>query len=192
MGALIKYLVGEVSPISIVLVRFAIGLLIILFFSHNISLIRRSLKNKELILGSLFFTGNVVLFAFGIQYTSLIMGQLLYVPTALIVAIIGYLFLKETINRAQVIGLILAFSGVSLLIYESLKTSDVFSFGTPLGNALIGAAVLSWSFYTVISRKSSKQYKPKEITLINFIGASAVMAIAFPFLKNQSKRSKFW
>lgn len=176
-GALVKYLVEMTTPLTVVAARFVVAVILISPFLLRAPLFKKALKNKHLIFGSVFFTANIALYAIGIQYTSLIMGQLLYVPTALIVAIIGYIFLKEKLNRQQITGLLLALIGMSILIIGSIKTSDVLSFGTPLGNILIGIGVLSWSAYTVISRKNSHTFKPEEITFINFSCASAITAI---------------
>ncbi len=176
-GAVVKYLVEQVLPVTIALDRLIIGLALLLPFVFKNSLIKKTLRNKELLVASIFFTSNILLYAYGIQHTSLIMGQILYVPTGLVVAIISFIFLKENISREKLISLGVALAGMGILLYGSIKTSDVFTFGKPLGNVLIILAMLSWSTYTVMSRKSSKLYKPLEITFVNFLLASVISAI---------------
>lgn len=186
-GAIVKYLVETNSPIIITFGRMILGLVILSFFLYKTSLIKSTFRNKYFYLTSLFFFGNAALYAFGIGSTSLIMGQLLYVPTSLIVAILAYFLLREKLNREKIIGLILAIIGLSILIIGSAKTSNILSFGTPLGNAIIGIAVLSWSAYTVLSRKLINKYSSSQITYINFFYASILSFILLPFfLKNNN------
>ncbi len=110
------------------------------------------------------------------------MGQLLYLPSALVVAVIGYIFLKEKLDRSQITGLIMAIFGMSILFWGSVQTSDILSFGKPLGNIVIGIAMFSWAFYTVVSRKVSLKYKPMQIALVNFLFTLVSSIFVFVFM----------
>lgn len=191
VGTLVKFLVNEIPPLSVVADRFILGLLFILPFTFRYDLLKKFKKDKFLLLGSIFFSLNVILYATGIQFTSLIMGQLLYVPSSIVVALIGYFFLKEKVNSYQIIGLMLSLFGMSILIYGSITTSNILSFGKPLGNFLIFLAMISWSTYTVFSKKNSNKFTPNEITLSNFLTASIVSVAAFPIV-NLFSASKFY
>lgn len=185
VGTLVKLLVVHLDPLTIVATRFFLGLLIIAPFTFKKQLIRRLISDKFLISAGILFSLNVIFFAIGIQYTSLIMGLLLYVFTPLIVAIIGYIFLKEKLTNNQIVGLLLSLVGISILIWNSFKTADIFSFGKPLGNFLIGIAVLSWSLYIVISRKNTRKFNPWEITFTNFVMACIISILALgPLIAN--------
>jgi len=182
-GGLVKLLDLQYPPIAIVLSRFFAGAVILSIFFLRKQFVRAVLKNKYLVLSGLLFTTNATLYTFGIPYTSLIMGQLLYVPTAIVVAVIGYIFLKEKLDRAQIIGLIVALVGMAILFWGSVQTSDILSFGKPLGNILIGIAMFSWAFYIVVSRKLSHKYSAMQITLVNFLVASLFSLFAFILMK---------
>ncbi len=185
VGALVKLLVVYLDPLTIVAIRFFLGLLIIAPFAFKRQLLRKLVSDKFLASAGVLFSANVIFYAIGIQYTSLIMGQLLYVFTPLIVAIVGYIFLKEKLTGNQVIGLLLSLIGMSILIWGSFRTADIFSFGKPLGNLLIATAVLSWSLYTVISRKNARHFNPREITFTNFIMACTISIFALgPLIAN--------
>lgn len=181
-GGLVKLLDMQYPPIAIIASRFFIGVVIMSIFFLRKRFIQTAIKNRYLILCGLLFTANATLYTFGIPYTSLIMGQLLYVPTAIVVAVIGYIFLKEKLDRAQIIGLFMALLGMSILFWGSVQTSDILSFGTPLGNILIAIAMFSWAFYIVISRKLSHKYTAMQITLVNFLVASLFSLLAFIFM----------
>ncbi len=171
-AALIKFTGQEFSPIIITLFRFALAFLIIL----PIAIIRKiglPRQNKKLFfLANLVFTSNVILFAIGIQKTSIIMSQIIYLTTPILVAIIGFVFLKERVSKKQLIGLATSLVGIAILFDGSLTTRDILSFGTPIGNLLVVIGVVCWAFYLVISRKVGKNYSAFTITFYNFLAAT--------------------
>ena len=107
------------------------------------------------------------------------MGQLIYVPTAIMVALLGYFFLKEKLSAKEIIGLILSLAGILYLILGSFKTKDVLSFGTPLGNFLVIIALFSWAFYLILTRAISKNFKPLTIIFIDFAISGLISSIFF-------------
>lgn len=178
-AALIKYAGAKISPIDLVFFRSAIAAVAIAPFVNKKELIKFKNDPKILSLAGVLFAGNWILFAYGIQKTSVIMGQLIYVPTALIVALLGYFFLKEKLNTKEAIGLILSLVGILYLILGSLKTNDVLSFGTPLGNFLVVIALFSWASYLVLTRKISNSFKPLSIIFIDFVVSGLISGIFF-------------
>lgn len=177
---LIKFTVGFFPPITLVVLRSLLAAFFIapIVFQKKLFVLKE--KRKTLFLANILFAANWLFFAFGIQHTTVIMGQLTYLPTAVIVAIISYLFLKEKLTKKQIIGLILAIAGMLYLIYGSYSTKEVLSFGTPSGNFLVILGLFSWSFYTVISRSISKIYTPLAITFFNFVVAFVLSLILLP------------
>ena len=177
--ALIKYAGARISPIDLVFFRSAIAAVAIAPFINKKELTKFKNDPKILSLAGLLFAVNWILFAYGIQKTSVIMGQLIYVPTALIVALLGYFFLKEKLNTKEAIGLVLSLVGISYLILGSFKTEDVLSFGTPLGNFLVVIAMFSWAFYLILTRAISKNFKPLTIIFIDFAISGLISSIFF-------------
>lgn len=167
-GALIKYSLYEFPPLVLVFLRAFLATL----FLYPITLVmkRKLVVKKEirlLILTNIFFALNWILYAYGIEKTSLIMGQIIYLPTAIIVAILSYFFLNEKLSKMQLIGLTLTVSGLSILIYNSVLTGNVLSFGEPIGNFIIVIGLFAWSLFTIISRKISKHYSTLTLTFTN-------------------------
>lgn len=178
---LIKFTLNYFPTISFVASRALLSSLILLpFIYHELAKIKPK-QAKYLILSSVFFAGNWLFFAMGIQRTSVIMGQLIYLPTAPVVAIIAYLALREKLTKEQLLGLTTTIIGLAILTYGSIKSQDVLSFGTPIGNFLIVCGLLSWSLYTVTSRKISAIYKPQVIIFFNFIITTLITLLLFPF-----------
>lgn len=177
-AALVKSALSEFPPSLLVFLRFTLAFLIMLPFIMKSRIRIKPGSLRDILFAGLAVSGNVLFFALGVGYTSIIMSQLIYLPSALIVALIGYFFLKEKLSKNQIIGLFITMIGMGVLVRGSLATHDVFSFGTPIGNATVGLALLSWSYYLIISRKLSKTYSPFVITFFNFV---IISLVSLPF-----------
>ncbi|MCR4324904.1 MAG: DMT family transporter [Candidatus Curtissbacteria bacterium] len=184
---LIKHAVEIFPPMSFIFLRGILSSILILPFAY------KEIKNpkphkKLLFISTLLFAANWVFFALGIQRTTVLMGQAIYIPTGIIVAIIGFIFLKEKLTREQISGLVITLLGLSVLIVGSVKGQDLSSVGTPLGNLLVVGGLLSWASFTVVSRKISAYYSTFGLTIINF-ATTAVLALAIMPLVGESPTS---
>lgn len=180
-AALVKFTTNQFQPVVFVFLRSLIAVLILLPFVFSDKVLKKAnFLDKRLIFPSLLFAFNWILFAIGLQYTSVIMSQLIYVPSSLIVAFIGYLFLREKLSFEQIAGLALTIVGVLILILGSVITRDQLSFGSPLGNFLIILGLFSWSVYLVSSRRISKTYTPLTITFFNFAVSAFAALLLLP------------
>ncbi len=176
----VKFALMDFQPITLVLIRAMFSAILIApFIVKKIKFKKQTFK--YLISANILFAINWIFFALGVGRTSVMMSQIMYVPTALIVAIIGYIFLKEKINREQVYGLVLTITGISFLIANSITDQRVVSFGSPFGNLLIGIGMIAWAGYLVLTRKVSVDYSPEEIIFSNFLVAIPVSLIFIPF-----------
>lgn len=175
---LVKYAVSQFPPITLVFLRATLCALIILPFVLKE---KPKFTDKRLYFAGILFAANWILFAFGIQRSSIIMSQALYIPAPIIVAILGFIFLKEKLSKNHVIGLFLSLVGISLLLFESVGAQDIVSFGTPFGNLLVTCAVLTWSLYLIVSRRISKDYSPLTIIFYNFITSFFASLLLLPF-----------
>ncbi|OGD93717.1 hypothetical protein A2697_01885 [Candidatus Curtissbacteria bacterium RIFCSPHIGHO2_01_FULL_41_44] len=177
---LIKFTLDYFPTITFVALRAILAALLILPFVCK-GLFRLKTKQiKYLFYANALFAGNWLFFAMGIQKTTIMMGQIIYLPTALIVAIIAYIFLKEKLTKDQIFGLFITLLGFLMLTYGSVVSQDVLSFGTLAGNLLVVAGLLAWSFYTVVSRKISSIYDPQVITFFNFAVTALIALILIP------------
>lgn len=173
----VKLTVLEIPPILTVFLRFFFAMIVLAPFALRSKFVFRKNYLGYILLTGLMFTANVTLFAIGMQHTSVIASQVIYTPTGLVVALLGYLFLREKLTKHQIIGLVFSILGMAILIWGSLETQDVRSFGKPTANLLIVIALFFWSSYLVLSRKLSNIYSPFLITSISFVLASL---ISFP------------
>lgn len=94
-------------------------------------------------------TLNQFLYLYGMKYTTAANGALLYAATPIFVLLLSRLILKEEITLRKLSGIILAFMGVTIVIFEhGISASAEFTFG----NIVILIAVITWALYTILGK----------------------------------------
>lgn len=181
-----KYVVLELPPSVAAALRFTLAFLVLLVF-----LIAKEGRNawvhpKDwLLLWAAALTGIVfynLFFFTGLIYTSPINGSLLVATGPVITTIISGLFLKEQINRRQILGLFLSIVGVIIIISRgSWDTLLKLSFNR--GDLLIACAVIGWSLYTIIGKATAKHWSSLlSTTYACGLGALILWVVALPQL----------
>lgn len=189
-AASIKFTLGDFPPMVLVFLRGLLAAILLapVIYIHPEKFTVKKEK-KLLLISGLLFALNWILFAYGIQRTTIIMGQLLYLPTPIIVGIVGYFTLREKLTKDQIIGLIITILGMVILTRGTIASKDTTSFGEPLGNFIIFLGLLSWSLYTITSRKISGIYSPLHLTFINLLIVTLISSVILMF--GQEARQNF-
>lgn len=155
-----------ISPMELIAYRFltaAITITILWAFG----LIKLNYKGKKILpLILLSLCEPVVYFIFetyGIKYTSSSLSGLMIALIPVVVTALSALFLHERPTVYQLLFIILSVFGVIFII--------LYTGGDSHNTSLIGfiyllGAVLSAGFYSILSRKSSLEYSPFEITFV--------------------------
>lgn len=125
---------------------------------------------------------NQGLFLYGMKYTLAAHGALLYAATPIMVLCLSCLWLKERPSALKIVGIAIGFAGVLLVLFE--KGIDL-SGQTLKGDILIFFAVLTWSLYTILSKKMLQKYQPLQVTGYSLmLGALFFLPIGFlPILR---------
>jgi len=153
--------VKEVSPITVVWLRFGMGVIIL-----GIAVAVR----KEFALPSKTEWGYFALLGFlgitwhqWLQSTGLVTAQAsttawIVATTPIFMALLGWLILKENLTWGQGAGIMLATLGVILVVSNGAVIS-IFSsnFGTP-GDYLIMISALNWAVFSALSRRGLKKH----------------------------------
>ncbi|MBT3190600.1 MAG: DMT family transporter [Anaerolineae bacterium] len=153
--------VKEVSPITVVWLRFGMGVIIL-----GIAVAVR----KEFALPSKTEWGYFALLGFlgitwhqWLQSTGLVTAQAsttawIVATTPIFMALLGWLILKENLTWGQGAGIMLATLGVILVVSNGAVRS-IFSsnFGTP-GDYLIMISALNWAVFSALSRRGLKKH----------------------------------
>jgi drug/metabolite transporter (DMT)-like permease len=174
-----KRALGVASPLMLLsfryLAAFFVMSLLIVF-----KLIKVNYKNKSMgWLLLLALVEPVIYFFFetyGLQYTASSVGGLMIALIPIAVTILAAYFLKEVPSIKQIACIIMSVAGVVLIVIINSSSS---SGNSALGVFLLLGAVLSAAFFTIISRKISRDFTPIEITyFMMFLGALCFTGIS--------------
>ena len=137
-----KAVVGEVDALTLTLLRNVIsvgGFYSILIVRGTSVRIEKKYQRSIFILGFLIVL-NQYLYLYGLKYTTAANGALLYALTPIFVLILSRFSLTEKITFQKLLGIILAFIGVTVVIFErGISTSAEFAFG----NIIILLAIIT-------------------------------------------------
>ncbi len=156
-----KVALRDVSPTTVVWLRFAIGVIIL----GGAVVARRQLAPVTLREGGYFallgFIG--ITFHQWLQSNGLVTAQAtttawIVASTPVFIALLGWLTLKEKLGRTQVGGIALAALGVLLVVSKgNLSTLAAGNFGAP-GDFMILASAPNWALFSALSRRGLGRY----------------------------------
>ena len=153
-----KVVVRDIDPLTLTMLRSALAALVLVAFmavrGRRFSFARED-RRTIVLLSILAIPVNQFLFLCAMKYTTPANASLLYGATPALVLILSAARGSEVITGRKVSGIILAFSGILLVVFErgvDLRSSYTF------GNILLLLAVIAWAFYTVLGRPMIIKY----------------------------------
>lgn len=175
-----KLAIGEIAPMTLVLLRWIGALLVILPFAlpqvKKDWAVIKSTWGWFLVYGGLGFALFNVLFYVATNYTSAINIALIQAAIPMVILLVNWLVYRQALAFAQVIGLLMALLGVLFIVtrgdWAVLQTLQF-----NVGDMMMLLAALCYSIYSITLR-----YKPM-VSWLSFIFVSGVFAllIAIPF-----------
>jgi drug/metabolite transporter (DMT)-like permease len=156
-----KVALKDISPITIVWMRFAMGLIIL-----GLAVILRkqfALPNKNewgyfALLGFLGITFHQWLQSNGLKTSEASTTAWIVATTPVFMASLGWLILKEKLSGIKTLGIVLAFVGVLLVVSDGdLASISIGKFGAP-GDVLILISSVNWAVFSALSRRGLKTY----------------------------------
>ncbi len=158
-----KVLLTEgLSPEDILFYRFGLSYVFICFLGKQ-RLFSKTLKDEFVFFllgifgGSLYFLAENT----ALKITLVSNVALLVCTAPLLTAILSHLFLKgERLNKPLIYGSLIAFLGVSMVIFNGQFILAV----NPLGDFLSIVGALSWALYTILLKQISNRYTSVFIT----------------------------
>lgn len=162
-----KIAVGQISPISVVWIRFAIGIPIL----FAAVLMRKQFafpKGTEWLyfslLGLLGIAFHQWLQSNGLQTSEATTTAWIVATTPAFLSILGWLVLKEKLTLIQTSGIILAMVGVIVVVSKGDFTSlSIGKFGAP-GDVLILISSVNWAVFSILSRRGLKDHLSTRMT----------------------------
>jgi drug/metabolite transporter (DMT)-like permease len=156
-----KVVLRDISPVTIVWMRFAMGVIIL-----GIAVTARkqfALLNKKewpyfALLGFLGITFHQWLQSNALQTSEASTTGWIVASTPVFMAILGWFVLRERLGWVKIIGILLAFLGVLVIVYDGdLRTISLRSFGKP-GDILVLISAVNWTVFSVLSRRGLKNH----------------------------------
>ncbi|MBI4130503.1 EamA family transporter [Candidatus Roizmanbacteria bacterium] len=167
-GVVIKATLVYIPPFTFLFWRFV--MICMVTIPWYIWYIRKHhLKFKDMLpLTFLGYLGVTVYLAFvfeGFERTTALDGTLLGAITPIFIIILGVVLLKEKITKKEKLGLALVMIGSLITIIQPLLENHTFPVQNLLGNVLILAGGIIWSFFVFFSKRNFKHVSPLLITL---------------------------
>lgn len=151
-----KIALREVSPATIVWIRFGMGTVIlgiVVFARKQFAIPEKSEWLYFAMLGFLGVTFHQILQATGLQTAKATTTAWIVATTPVFIAILGWLALKERLNGMQVIGMLLAMFGVLLIVSKGNLSALFTGEEGTFGDFLILISSVNWAVYTILSRR---------------------------------------
>jgi len=151
-----KIALREISPATIVWIRFGIGTLILGAAVYARKQFALPEKNEWLyftLLGFLGVTFHQWLQATGLQTAKATTTAWIVATTPVFIAILSWLVLKEKLTRVQIGGIALAACGVLLVVSGGDVSALITGEEGTFGDMLILISSLNWAAYTILSRR---------------------------------------
>jgi len=151
-----KIALREVSPATIVWLRFAMGVVILglaVFSRKQFAWPEKSEWLYLALLGFLGVTFHQWLQATGLQTAKATTSAWIVATTPVFIAILGWLALKEKLNWIQTCGIAAAAFGVLLIVSKGNISALLTGAEGTFGDLLIFISSLNWAVYTILSRR---------------------------------------
>lgn len=162
-----KIAVGQISPVSVVWLRFAMGIPILMLAVFMRGQFAFPKGGEWLYFALLGFLG--IAFHQWLQSNGLITAQAattawIVATTPAFIAILGWLALKEKLTFIQNLGIALAMLGVLMVVGKGdFASLAVGQFGTP-GDFLILISAVNWAVFSILSRRGLREHPSTRLT----------------------------
>jgi drug/metabolite transporter (DMT)-like permease len=129
------------------------------------------------VIGNVFYQ---VTFIIGIDFTLSANAAVMLGTIPVWVALFSHLFTDEKISRINALGVLLAFTGVFLIIAGG-KNEPSFASKTFIGDLICVLASMFWAIYTILSKRFLRDYTPLQYSsLMSILGAFILFLIGLP------------
>ncbi len=177
-----KIAVGEISPIAVVWLRFAMGIPI-LFAAVAMRKQFAFPKGKEwlyfALLGFLGISFHQWLQSNGLKTAQATTTAWIVTTSPAFIAVLGWLVLKEKLNLLQSSGIALAMVGVLVVVSKgNFANISIGNFGT-IGDFLILISAVNWAVFSILSRHGLKTHPSTRLTFWVMTIGWLITSVAF-------------
>ncbi len=162
-----KIAVGQISPISVVWIRFAMGIPILFLavaMRKQFALPKRREWLYFALLGFVGISFHQWLQSNGLQTSQATTTAWIVATTPMFIAIFGWLALKEKLTPVQAFGILLSTLGVLVVVSKGdFAALAIGQFGAP-GDVLILISSVNWAVFSILSRHGLKNHPSTRMT----------------------------
>ena len=166
----------EISPVSLTFFRWAFAVLPLLAIAWLIERPDWRVALREwpvhLLQSALGLTGYTLLLYAALGLTGAVNAAVISAINPATIALAAAIFLHERLGRVQVLGLVVAFIGVTVVL-TSGDVGQILEQGFGVGDLLVIGSVLAWTVYSLISRRL--ETPPITATAVQAVFAVATM-----------------
>jgi drug/metabolite transporter (DMT)-like permease len=180
----VKYLLNDLSPVNLILVRFITGSLILfllLFFLEDVKVPSRDMWRLTL-LGAVGVALYQFLFTFALKYTSAVNVGILINMSPIYGGFLSGLFGYERLMKKRIFAIAVGFAGVYILMTKG--DWKFFMQGDVAGTVLALFASLSWALYTILSKPLLEKHSPLKVTAYSMAAGSVLLGFFVPAFFN--------
>ncbi len=158
-----KAALSEIHPVTLIVLRFALGLGVLILAVWQARTFRR-ITRRDLfllaVLGTLAIAVHQGLQATGLLFTSASNMAWLVAMQPVFTAILAWLFLAEVFGIVKIAGLVIAFAGAILVVTKGVFSPDALRLPGTLGDLLALASALNWTIFSVASKPMLRRLPP--------------------------------
>ncbi len=178
-----KIALREVAPLTVILLRFGIGLVVLLSVvaaRHEFKLPRRGDLGWLIVLGLNGITIHQLLQANGLETTSALNSGWIVALIPVFSALLAWLVLRESFGWLKVFGLVLALFGALLVISRGQLGHGLAGIPATPGDFLMLLSAPNWAIFTVLSKRLMGRFSPA--LMLTYVMAFGWLAILPLFL----------
>lgn len=176
----VKFLLLELSPVNLILIRFFAGSILLFFLLLFLDDVKISLRDFLLfcLLGLTGITVYQFFFTYGLKNTSAVNAALILNTSPIYGGLLSSLFGFEKLTRRQAAGIAGGFAGVYIIVTKGTLIPGGGGLG---GDFLMVLASILWALYTVLSKPALDKYSPLKVTTYAMLTGSLMLIPAAPF-----------
>jgi drug/metabolite transporter (DMT)-like permease len=179
-----KQLLNEITPEMIIVMRLLLAILlltgVLTFSGISFSIDKNNLK--KILLLSAVSVFHLWIQITGLKFTSASNTGWIIGTAPIFMAILGYFYFKEKISGKKLLGIVIAFSGLLILVGKGNPFNvDLIK---NIGDWLVLLSAFTWGIYSIINKKITLSYSPVKTIFYLFL---IMMIIILPF--NISKQN---
>ena len=173
---------SEISPISLVFTRFALGtafLLTMLAVRRRLEIPPRECWPALEAMGFVGIFLHQMLQAHGLALTTAVHAGWLIGLIPIWSALLSAVVLRERLGSAKVAGLLLGFAGAALVVTRGKLSGGLLALPTTRGDLLILASTVNWAVYSVVGRRTLVRLGSARATAFAMLAGWAMLAPLF-------------